>query len=59
MLLVTSAAAWWWVPCDAPVYQRLKEGGPDVPAVNPHDEEIDGDRCYADLRAIRGGSRRW
>jgi predicted CoA-binding protein len=37
------------------VYQRLKERGYDVYPVNPHAEEIDGDRCYPDLHAIPGG----
>src|SRR4051794_13235567 len=37
------------------VYQRLKERGYDVYPVNPHAEEIGGDRCYPDLHAIPGG----
>ena len=37
------------------VYQRLKERGYDVVAVNPNAEEIDGDRCYRDLGSIPGG----
>jgi predicted CoA-binding protein len=37
------------------VYQRLKERGYDVFAVNPNAEDIDGDRCYPDLHAIPGG----
>jgi predicted CoA-binding protein len=37
------------------VYQRLKERGYDVYAVNPNAEEIDGDPCYPDLHAIPGG----
>jgi predicted CoA-binding protein len=37
------------------VYQRLKDRGYDVYAVNPNVEEIDGDRCYPDLHAIPGG----
>jgi predicted CoA-binding protein len=37
------------------VYQRLKDRGYDVYAVNPNAEEIDGDPCYADLHAIPGG----
>src|SRR4051812_43655811 len=37
------------------VYQRLKERGYEVYAVNPNAEEVDGDRCYPDLHAIPGG----
>jgi predicted CoA-binding protein len=37
------------------VYQRLKERGYDVYAVNPNAEDIEGDRCYPDLHAIPGG----
>lgn len=37
------------------VYKRLKERGYDVFAVNPNAEEVEGDRCYADLRSIPGG----
>jgi predicted CoA-binding protein len=37
------------------VYQRLKERGYDVYPVNPNAEEIDGDRCFPDLRSIPGG----
>jgi predicted CoA-binding protein len=37
------------------VYRRLRERGYEVFAVNPNTEEIEGDRCYQDLRAIPGG----
>ena len=37
------------------VYQRLKERGYDVYAVNPNAETIEGERCYPDLHAIPGG----
>lgn len=37
------------------VYQRLKERGYDVYAVNPHAAEIEGDPCFPDLHAIPGG----
>ena len=37
------------------VYQRLKERGYDVFAVNPNATEIDGDPCYHDLRSIPDG----
>jgi hypothetical protein len=34
------------------VYQRLRDRGYDVVAVNPNAETVEGDRCYADLRSI-------
>lgn len=37
------------------VYQRLKERGYEVFAVNPNATEIDGDPCYHDLKSIPGG----
>jgi predicted CoA-binding protein len=37
------------------VYQRLRERGYEVLAVNPNAEEVEGDRCYHDLRSIPGG----
>ena len=37
------------------VYRRLRERGYDVFAVNPNAEEVEGDRCYRDLRSIAGG----
>ena len=37
------------------VYRRLRERGYDVYPVNPNAEEVEGDRCYADLRSIPGG----
>jgi uncharacterized protein len=37
------------------VYQRLKERGYEVFAVNPNADEVEGDRCYHDLRSIPGG----
>jgi predicted CoA-binding protein len=37
------------------VYNRLKERGYDVFAVNPNAEEVEGDVCYPDLRSIPGG----
>ena len=37
------------------VYKRLRERGYDVFAVNPNASEVEGDRCYADLRSIPGG----
>jgi len=37
------------------VYQRLRERGYEVFAVNPNADEVEGDRCYRDLRSIPGG----
>jgi hypothetical protein len=37
------------------VYQRLRSRGYDVFAVNPNADEVEGDRCYHDLRSIPGG----
>jgi uncharacterized protein len=37
------------------VYQRLRERGYEVFAVNPNAELVEGDRCYRDLRSIPGG----
>lgn len=37
------------------VYQRLKDRGYEVFAVNPHADEVEGDRCYHDLKSIPGG----
>ncbi len=37
------------------VYQRLRERGYEVFAVNPHADEVEGDPCYHDLRSIPGG----
>jgi uncharacterized protein len=37
------------------VYKRLLERGYDVFAVNPNAAEVEGDRCYPDLRSIPGG----
>jgi uncharacterized protein len=37
------------------VYQRLRGRGYEVFAVNPNAEEVEGDRCYRDLRSIPGG----
>jgi uncharacterized protein len=41
------------------VYKRLRERGYEVAAVNPNADEVEGDRCYHDLRSIPAGSRRW
>jgi hypothetical protein len=37
------------------VYRRLRERGYEVFAVNPNADEVEGDRCYRDLRSIPGG----
>lgn len=37
------------------VYQRLRERGYQVFAVNPNADEVEGDACYHDLRSIPGG----
>ena len=37
------------------VYRRLRDRGYEVFAVNPNAEEVEGDRCYKDLRSIPGG----
>jgi predicted CoA-binding protein len=37
------------------VYNRLRERGYEVFAVNPNADEVEGDPCYHDLRSIPGG----
>ncbi|MGZ4438486.1 MAG: CoA-binding protein [Nocardioidaceae bacterium] len=37
------------------VYQRLRERGYEVFAVNPNTEQVEGDRCYPNLKSIPGG----
>ena len=37
------------------VYQRLRDRGYRVFAVNPNAAEVEGDPCYRDLRSIPGG----
>lgn len=37
------------------VYQRLRQRGYDVFAVNPNADEVEGDGCYHDLKSIPGG----
>ena len=37
------------------VYQRLRARGYEVFAVNPNADEVEGDRCYHDLKSIPGG----
>ncbi|HLB62469.1 MAG TPA: CoA-binding protein [Actinomycetota bacterium] len=37
------------------VYQRLRDRGYEVFAVNPNADEVEGDPCYQDLESIPGG----
>jgi predicted CoA-binding protein len=37
------------------VYQRLRQRGYDVFAVNPNTSQVEGDPCYPDLSSIPGG----
>jgi len=37
------------------VYQRLRQRGYEVFAVNPNAERVEGDRSYRDLKSIPGG----
>jgi len=37
------------------VYQRLRQRGYEVHAVNPNAGQVEGDTCYQDLAAIPGG----
>ncbi len=37
------------------VYQRLRQRGYEVFAVNPNADTVEGDSCYHDLRSIPGG----
>lgn len=37
------------------VYQRLRDRGYEVFAINPNAEEVEGDRCYHDLASVPGG----
>jgi hypothetical protein len=37
------------------VYQRLRQRGYEVFAVNPNADEVEGDLCYHDLKSIPGG----
>ena len=37
------------------VYQRLRARGYEVFAINPNTDEVEGDRCYHDLKSVPGG----
>jgi uncharacterized protein len=36
------------------VYRRLRDRGYEVFAVNPNTDEVEGDRCYHDLKSVPG-----
>jgi uncharacterized protein len=37
------------------VYKRLRDRGYQVFAINPSTDQVEGDRCYHDLRSVPGG----
>jgi uncharacterized protein len=37
------------------VYKRLRDRGYQVFAINPNTDEVEGDRCYHDLKSVPGG----
>lgn len=37
------------------VYQRLRDRGYEVFAINPNADEVEGDPCFRDLKSIPGG----
>ena len=37
------------------VYQRLRDRGYEVFAINPNTDQVKGDRCYPDLTSVPGG----
>src|SRR4249919_938349 len=37
------------------VYKRLRDRGYQVFAVNPNTGQVEGDRCYHDLKSVPGG----
>lgn len=37
------------------VYQRLRAHGYEVFAINPNAEQVEGDRCYPDLKSVPSG----
>jgi uncharacterized protein len=41
------------------VYQRLRQRGYEVFAVNPGADQVEGDICYHDLKSIPGGGVDW
>jgi predicted CoA-binding protein len=37
------------------VFKRLRDRGYTVFAINPNADEVEGDRCYSDLKSVPGG----
>ena len=37
------------------VYKRLRDRGYQVFAINPNTDQVEGDRCYHDLKSVPGG----
>src|SRR5207245_7663542 len=37
------------------VYQRLRDRGYEVFAINPNADQVEGDPCYHDLKSVPGG----
>jgi predicted CoA-binding protein len=37
------------------VYKRLRDQGYQVFAINPNADQVEGDRCYHDLKSVPGG----
>ena len=37
------------------MYQRLRQRGDEVFAVNPNADQVEGDRCFHDVKSIPGG----
>src|SRR2546421_3808145 len=37
------------------VYKRLRDRGYEVFAINPNADQVEGDRCYPDLKSVPGG----
>ncbi len=37
------------------VYKRLRDRGYQVFAINPNADQVEGDRCYHDLKSVPGG----
>ena len=37
------------------MYQRLRQRGYEVFSVNPNADQVEGDRCFHDLKSIPGG----
>jgi uncharacterized protein len=37
------------------VYQRLRDRGYEVVAINPNADRVEGDPCYQDLKSVPGG----